>query len=95
MLKDVATASAPLSRDRARSMLLELRVAPILEGYRGQASLDVEAICDALVRISWFVHDLGDRFVELDVNPLLVGEAGRGCVAVDARLLMTTPGDAT
>lgn len=95
VLKDVATASAPLSRDRARSMLLELRVAPILEGYRGQASLDVEAICDALVRISWFVHDLGDRFVELDVNPLLVGEAGRGCVAVDARLLMTTPGDAT
>ena len=43
-----------------------------------------ESVADAIKLLA----DLGDRFQELDINPLLVGEAGKGCVAVDGRMLL-------
>jgi acetyl-CoA synthetase (ADP-forming) len=64
-------------------MLEGLRLWPVLAGARGRAKLDVAAVVDALVRLSWLGHDLGPRLVELDVNPLIVGVSG--VVAVDAR----------
>lgn len=88
LLKDVAVRLAPVSPAEAREMLLGLRVAPLLKGFRGSAPLDLDALADAVSRVSWLAHDLGDRFGELDVNPVLVGEVGQGCTGVDARLLM-------
>jgi acetyl-CoA synthetase (ADP-forming) len=60
-----------------------LRVAPLLHGVRGKPPLDVDALCDAMVRISWLAHDLGERLVELEVNPFIVGTAG--VTAADGR----------
>jgi len=40
---------------------------------------------DVVVRISWLAADLGPRFVDLEVNPLIVRRAGGGAIAVDAR----------
>ena len=88
LLKDVAVRLAPVSPAEAREMLLGLRVAPLLKGFRGSAPLDLDALADTVSRVSWLAHDLGDRFGELDVNPVLVGKAGQGCTGVDARLLM-------
>ena len=88
LLKDVAVRLAPVSPAEAREMLLGLRVAPLLKGFRGSAPLDLDALADSVSRVSWLAHDLGDRFGELDVNPVLVGKAGQGCTGVDARLLM-------
>ena len=59
ILKDVVVAPAPLSPDRARAMLAALRMAPLLAGARGRPPLDVDAIVDALVRLSWLAADLG------------------------------------
>ena len=47
--------------------------------------LDIAAIVDAVVRVSWLAADLGPRLGDLEVNPLIVRRAGRGAVAVDAR----------
>jgi acyl-CoA synthetase (NDP forming) len=88
LLKDVASARAPVSVEEAREMISGLRVAPLLTGYRGGDALDAEALAETLSRVSWLVSDLGKSFRELDVNPVLVGKAGEGCVGVDARLLM-------
>ena len=85
ILKDVVVAPAPLSPDRARAMLAALRVAPLLAGARGRPPLDVDAIVDALVRVSWLAADLGPRLTDLEVNPLIVRRAGGGAVAVDGR----------
>jgi acetyl-CoA synthetase (ADP-forming) len=85
ILKDVVVAPAPLSPDRARAMLAALRVAPLLAGARGRPPLDVDAIVDALVRLSWLAADLGPRLTDLEVNPLIVRRAGGGAVAVDGR----------
>ena len=45
---------------------------------------DVDALADALVRLSAAAVDLKDCFAELDVNPLFVFEKGRGVMAADA-----------
>ena len=85
VLKDVGLAPAPVSAERARSMLEGLRAAPLLRGARGRPALDVPAIVDAVVRLSWLAADLGPRLVELEINPLIVRESGHGAIAVDAR----------
>jgi len=85
ILKDVALAPAPVAPERARVMLDALRAAPLLHGARGRPALDVAAVVDAVVRVSWLAADLGPRLVELEINPLIVRRAGEGAVAVDAR----------
>src|SRR5205085_1990993 len=85
ILKDVALAPAPVTAERARGLLDALRAAPLLHGARGRPPLDVAAVADAVVRVSWLAADLGPRLVDLEINPLIVRRAGEGAVAVDAR----------
>ena len=48
---------------------------------------DVEALCEAIVLLSWFGHDLRDHIAEVDINPLVVLERGRGVCLVDALIV--------
>jgi acetyl-CoA synthetase (ADP-forming) len=89
ILKDVALAPAPVSGARARVMLGSLAAAPLLRGARGRPPLDLDAVVDAVVRVSWLATDLGARLVDLEVNPLIVRRAGQGAVAVDGRGTLT------
>ncbi len=91
LLKDVSVARAPVSPEQARAMIEKLQIAKLMQGFRGSGPLDIDAAADAVSRVSWMVHDMGPRFLELDINPLLVAEAGKGCVAVDGRLLLASP----
>lgn len=85
LLQDVATASVPVAATTARAMLERLRIMALLRGLRGKPPLDIDAVVDAIVRLSWLAHDLRDRILELDINPLIV--ARHGAVIVDARVL--------
>ena len=90
ILKDVALAPAPVTPERARALLDALKAAPLLHGARGRPPLDVVAVVDAIVRVSWLAADLGPRLVELEINPLIVCRAGGGALAVDARGTLAT-----
>lgn len=85
VLREVRTALAPVSASRARELLAQLRLWPLLQGARGRPPADVDAAADAIARVSWLAADLGPRLIELDVNPLVVRAAGEGVVAVDGR----------
>jgi acetyl-CoA synthetase (ADP-forming) len=85
ILRDVQLATAPVSREQALAMLRRLKLWPLLDGARGRPRLDVEAIVDAVTRVSWLAHDLGERLCDFEINPLIVRAAGKGAVAVDAR----------
>lgn len=89
VLRDVRLASAPLARDRALSLLRKLKLWPILDGVRGRPKLDVDAVADTLVRLSWLAYDLGPRLQDIEINPLIVRVAGQGAVAVDGRGSLT------
>jgi acyl-CoA synthetase (NDP forming) len=85
LLRDVASAPAPLSPAGAQRLLRSLRSAALLDGWRGSAARDLDAIVDALVRLSWLAVDLGTRLIDLEINPLIAGEVGAGVQAVDLR----------
>jgi acetyltransferase len=88
-LKDVAFRVAPFSREEADEMIREIRSYPLLEGIRGESPADHGAMVDALLRISQLVTDFPE-IVELDINPLMVFEEGRGAMAIDMRLVLAS-----
>lgn len=81
---DVEVALAPVSATTARAMLARLSIRPLLEGWRGAAGADLAAAAAVIERLGWLAHDLGDRLIDIEVNPLMVGIPGEGAVAVDA-----------
>jgi hypothetical protein len=76
-----------VSRDAALAMLRALRSWPLLAGHRGAPALDVDAAVDAVVKVGRAVAHWPE-LAELEINPLIVGPAGAGAVAVD--VLVTT-----
>jgi acyl-CoA synthetase (NDP forming) len=84
LLKDVAIGIPPISRQQAHSLLTGLRGWALLTGLRGKPPADVDALCDAIVRVSQLAVSLGDQLLALDINPLVVHGANHGVAAVDA-----------
>ena len=84
-LGDVAFRLAPLSEFDAYDMLRELRGAPLLSGFRGEAPIDMEELARILIELGRLVID-HPEIREVDLNPLAA--SGRGCVALDARVIL-------
>ncbi len=82
---DVAVALAPVDRKQAIAMIRSLKGARMLTGFRNLPPLDVDALAEAVCRVSELVADLQDVIGEIDVNPVIVGV--RGGLAVDALIV--------
>jgi acetate---CoA ligase (ADP-forming) len=89
LYRDIASGLAPVTPERAWSMLRGLRAWPLLAGFRGGPQADVAAAVDAVVRLSRAAVAGGDRLAEFEVNPLIVAPRGAGATAVDV-LVRTT-----
>jgi acyl-CoA synthetase (NDP forming) len=87
IIADTAFALAPITQQQARKLILSLRGAPILLGARGQPAADIDAAAAALADLSQFISRNADAYQEIDINPLIVREKGKGVVAVDALLV--------
>ena len=87
VLKDVSFRIAPFSRREANEMMREIRSFNLLRGVRGQARSDIEATADTLLKLSQLVTDFPE-IVEMDINPLIVFEEGRGTMGIDMRLVL-------
>src|SRR5205814_2187049 len=59
ILDDRRLALPPLDRARALRLLDGLRLRPLLHGVRGAAPADLDAVADAMVRLSALAIDLG------------------------------------
>jgi acyl-CoA synthetase (NDP forming) len=93
VLRDVTFRVAPFGIEEAHQMIGELRGAAMLEGARGQPPCDIDALAQALSKLSVFVASQKGRFTSIDVNPLRVRPKGQGVVALDALIL--TPSEVT
>ncbi|MGH2656942.1 MAG: acetate--CoA ligase family protein, partial [Actinomycetota bacterium] len=76
VLGDRRMALPPIDEPRARSLIDRLAVRPLLDGVRGAPAADLDAVGQALVRLSVLATDLGDLIEALDVNPLVAGPDG-------------------
>jgi succinyl-CoA synthetase beta subunit len=77
---------APVSLAEAHAMIQELRGAALLRGTRGRPAADVDALADAVVRLSELAVALPPDVNNVELNPLLVREAGRGVLMLDAAI---------
>jgi acetyl coenzyme A synthetase (ADP forming)-like protein len=86
-LRDVTFRIAPIRELGVTRMIRQIRGFKILEGFRGEPPSDIDAIAECLARLSQLATQL-EEIVELDINPLVVFEKGRGARVVDARIVV-------
>jgi succinyl-CoA synthetase beta subunit len=85
VLADTACALAPVGIDQARQLVLSLRGAPLLTGFRGSEPVDLDALA-AAVSVFSRVAAAHPELSELEINPLLAGPSGT--LALDARVVL-------
>ena len=85
ILQDVAFRIVPLSQRDAAEMLRDIKGFPLLQGYRGAPTADLEALERILLTLSDFVTRT-PMIKEIDLNPVYA--YAQGALAVDARMLL-------
>lgn len=81
-INDVQFALPPFDASHARRCVDRMQLRSLLDGVRGEPAVDLDDFCRVASRFSVMAHALSDVLSELDVNPVIVSEAG--AVAVDA-----------
>jgi acyl-CoA synthetase (NDP forming) len=84
LLADSVTLLPPFSPDAVRSALATLKLAKLLDGFRGKPRGDVDALVEVVSGIARYAAAELATLQEIDVNPVIVRPAGKGAVAVDA-----------
>lgn len=85
VLKDVTFRLAPFGKDEALRMIDEIQGRAMLDGVRGAPPSDIDALADALSKLSVFAATHKETIESIDINPFIVHE--KGAVAVDALIV--------
>ena len=81
-LNRVAVATAPVAPTRVRELLNKMGILQRLEGWRGSASIDPQALISAICAVSDLAARADQRLKSLEINPLMV--TADGTFAADA-----------
>jgi len=84
LFRDVAFRTAPLTDRDADEMMRSVRGFGLLQGYRNQPPADLPALRDLLLKISCLGAQIPE-LLELEFNPVMALQVGRGYQIVDAR----------
>lgn len=90
VLADVALDLPPLNLPLAHALIRRTRVSGTLARFHDQAAANVDAVADALVRISQLIVDFPE-IAELDLNPLFAD--ADGVAAADAWIRLRPAGE--
>lgn len=90
IFKDVVFRIAPIERNNAHKMVKSVKVFPMLDGFRGKPKADIETLQKMIVSLSDLVLD-NPEIREIDINPLLVHENGKGATVADVRIILSEP----
>jgi acetyl coenzyme A synthetase (ADP forming)-like protein len=88
IFKDISFRLAPIKELGARNMIESTKVNKLLSGARGERPSDIDSIIECMERLSQLVTDFSE-IQEIDINPLLVFEQGKGCNVIDARIVIS------
>ena len=86
--QDSTTLLLPASKEAVEQALKRLKIAKVLDGFRGQTSGDMKSTVEAIMTIAKYAHAKVDSLLELDVNPLMVMEDD--AIAVDAYIRLAS-----
>ncbi|QLH10289.1 4-hydroxybutyrate--CoA ligase [Nitrosarchaeum sp. AC2] len=85
VLKDVTFKLAPVTDKEADDMIASIKTQKLLQGVRGEKPSDIAKLSECIQRLSQLVTDFKE-IKELDMNPVLVMEKGKGCKILDVRI---------
>lgn len=85
VLKDVTFRLAPVTNKEADDMIDSIKTKKLLEGVRGEKPADKKKLSELIQKLSALVTDF-EEIKELDMNPVLVMEQGKGCKILDIRI---------
>ena len=86
LLSERAVALCPLSHEDADELLSTLKIDALINGVRGQAAADRQALIDTMTKLAALAFELRDVIAEVDINPVIVNPTG--AIAVDALLVL-------
>ena len=87
IFRDVSFRIAPLNRKIAGEMIREIKSSAILFGARGTVPKDTDSLINCILALSQLAMDF-PQIRELDINPLIVLEKGRGSYVADAKIML-------
>jgi len=85
LFMDKSLGFPPLNETLALRMIKNLKIYPLLRGYRGSAPKAIDKLIEILIRMSYLAADYPE-IAELDINPLLV--TSDDAIALDARIVL-------
>ena len=88
LFKDSHTLLFPVLNHEVEAALNSLKIAPLLNGYRGQPAIDKSALMKTIMALARFGETYQHSLLEVDINPLFV--YADGVTAVDAVIRMAT-----
>jgi acyl-CoA synthetase (NDP forming) len=89
VMKDVAFRALPINRKEVMAMVKEIRAYPLLLGVRGEEKKDVDRVVDTIIKVGTILQNCRG-ISDIEINPLVVYEHGRGVKAVDVRILLSS-----
>ena len=84
IIKDISFRVCPVAKKDAIEMIKEIKSYKILEGFRGDDSVDIKGLADLIVKISKL--SLKEDIKEIDLNPVIADE--KKVVVVDGRFMI-------
>ena len=87
LIRDREILLLPVREQQVRSALRKLKHADLLRGHRGRPAADVDAVVEAVIKLSAFVSRNKSTLLEVDINPLLVHQEGKGATVLDAVII--------
>jgi acyl-CoA synthetase (NDP forming) len=85
-LEDVRILPTDLPHAAILNEIGKLRGARLLDGFRGEPPADVNAVA-TIVQLVGQLMNTHQEIIEIDINPLMVYQAGRGALALDALIV--------
>lgn len=87
IFKDVSFKIAPISKKAALDMITNIKSSKLLQGARGRSIKDIDSLAEAIIRLGQLAIDC-PQIKELDINPMIVLEEGKGCFVADTKIII-------
>ncbi len=87
VMRDFSLRALPLRAGDARAMIRGIRGAALLDGARTTKPYDVDSLVTCIEALAAFADAEREWLGEIDLNPIIVLPAGRGCRVVDALII--------
>ena len=78
----------PVTSQDVTEAFQRLKIAPILNGYRGQPAVDMPALVDAVMSVQSYVQQNMNDVLEVEINPIIATPTT--AIAVDALIRRAT-----